>query len=68
MVVRLRLRTAPGGAELVDLDLRGVRTVSAERIHGRELLRVDFLDHSPASTLWLRMKPDVAVLWSYDLR
>ncbi|MGI5180311.1 hypothetical protein ACQEVZ_28730 [Dactylosporangium sp. CA-152071] len=66
-VVRLRLRVAPGGAELLDLDLRGVRSVGVERIHGRELLRLDFPDDSPASTLWLRMKPDVAVLWSYDL-
>ena len=66
-VVRLRLRVAPSGAELPNLDLRGVRSVEVERIHGRELLRLDFPDDSPASTLWLRMKPDVAVLWSYDL-
>ncbi|GAB3831823.1 hypothetical protein GCM10027610_022800 [Dactylosporangium cerinum] len=65
-VVRLRLRVAPNGAELLDLALRGVRSVGVERIHGRELLRLDFPDGSPASTLWLRMKPDVAVLWSYD--
>ncbi|MGI5183745.1 hypothetical protein ACQEVZ_46580 [Dactylosporangium sp. CA-152071] len=37
-----------------------------ERIRGRELLRLDFPEGSPASTLWVRMKPDVAVLWSYD--
>jgi hypothetical protein len=65
-VVRLRLRADPGGAELLDLDLRGVRSVGTERIHGRELLRLDFPDDSPASTLWLRMKPDVALHWSYD--
>jgi hypothetical protein len=64
--VRLRLRTGPEGAELLDLDLRGVRTVGVERIHGRELLRLDFPGSSPASTLWLRMKPDVALHWSYD--
>jgi hypothetical protein len=64
--VRLRLRTTPGGTELLDLDLRGVRTVGVERIHGRELLRLDYPDDSPASTLWLRMKPDVTLLWSYD--
>ncbi|MEU6074051.1 hypothetical protein [Micromonospora sp. NPDC047074] len=66
-VVRLRLRTAPGGAELLDLDLRGVRGVGVDRIHGRELLRVDFPDDSPATALWLRMKPDVALHWSYGL-
>jgi hypothetical protein len=36
--------------------------------NGRELLRVDFPDGAPAATLWLRVKPDVAVLWSYDAR
>jgi hypothetical protein len=66
-IVRLRLREHPTGAELLALDLRGVQTVSVERIHGRELLRVDFPAGTPASTLWLRMKPDVTVLWSYDL-
>jgi hypothetical protein len=66
-VVRLRLRTVPNGAELLDLALRGVRGVGVERIHGRELLRLDFPDDSPASTLWLRLKPDVALHWSYDL-
>lgn len=65
-VVRLRLRTATDGAELLDLDLQGVQTVGVERIHGRELLRLDFPDGSPASTMWLRMKPDIAVHWSYD--
>lgn len=65
-VVRLRLRAVTDGAELVDLNLGGVRTVGVERIHGRELLRLDFPDDSPASTLWLRMKPDVTLLWSYD--
>lgn len=65
-VVRLRLRAAPGGAGLLDLDLPGVRSVGVERIHGRELLRLDFPDNSPASTLWLRIKPDVALFWSYD--
>jgi hypothetical protein len=65
-VVRLRLRTGPDGAELLDLDLQGVQTVGVERIHGRELLRLDFPDNSPASTLWLRMKPDIALRWSYD--
>jgi hypothetical protein len=65
-VVRLRLRTENDGAELLDLNIVGVRTVGAERAGGRELLRVDFPDGAPAATLWLRMKPDVAVLWSYD--
>ncbi|WP_329108693.1 hypothetical protein OG792_08585 [Micromonospora sp. NBC_01699] len=65
-VVRLRLRTIPDGAELLDLDLRGVRGIGVKRIHGRELLRLDFPDGSPASALWLRMKPDVALHWSYD--
>jgi hypothetical protein len=65
-VVRLRLRTGSENAQLLDLDLRGVQTVGVERIHGRELLRLDFPDRSPASTLWLRMKPDVALHWSYD--
>lgn len=64
-IVRLRLRTASDGAELLDLDLRAVQGVGVERIHDRELLRVDFPDGSPASTLWLRMKPDVALHWSY---
>ena len=66
-VVRLRLRAAPSGAELLDLGLRGVRSVGVERIHGRELLRLEFPEDSPASTLWLRMKPDVALCWSYGL-
>jgi hypothetical protein len=65
-VVRLRLRAAPGGGELLDLRLRGVRSVGVERIHGRELLRLDFPDDAPASPLWLRIKPDVTLLWSYD--
>ncbi|GGM63061.1 hypothetical protein GCM10007977_075830 [Dactylosporangium sucinum] len=65
-LVRLQLRTGPEDAELLDLDLRGVRTVGVERLHGRELLRLDFPDGSPASTLWLRMKPDIALHWSYD--
>ncbi len=64
-VVRLRLSTASDGLELLDLELRAVQCVAVERIHGRELLRVDFPDDSPASTLWLRMKPDVALHWSY---
>ncbi|GAA2600781.1 hypothetical protein GCM10010399_34480 [Dactylosporangium fulvum] len=64
-LVRLRLH-AVSGAELLDLDLRGVCSVGVERIHGRELLRVDFPDNSPASTLWLRMKPDVTIAWSYN--
>ncbi|MEV0567579.1 hypothetical protein [Dactylosporangium sp. NPDC050588] len=58
------------GFELANIetrgDLRGVRSVGVERVHGRELLRLDFPEGSPASTLWVRMKPDVAVLWSYD--
>lgn len=66
-VVRLRMRSDPDGAELLDLDLRGVRSVGVERIHGRELLRLDFPGDSAASTLWLRMKPDVALYWSYGL-
>ncbi|MEV4134132.1 hypothetical protein AB0J72_18420 [Dactylosporangium sp. NPDC049742] len=65
-IVRLRLCVAPSGAELLDLDLRGVRSVGVERIHGRELLRLDFPEGSPASTLWVRMKPDVAVVWKYN--
>ncbi|BCJ64869.1 hypothetical protein GCM10009779_61270 [Polymorphospora rubra] len=65
-IVRLRLRTVSDGAELFSLDLRGVRGVGVDRIHGRELLRLDFPDDSPASALWLRMKPDVALHWSYD--
>jgi hypothetical protein len=65
-VVRVRLRTVPDDAELLNLDLQGVRTVGVERVHGRELLRLDFPDGALASTLWLRMKPDVALHWSYD--
>ncbi|MEU4219630.1 hypothetical protein [Actinoplanes sp. NPDC026623] len=68
-VVRLRLRAEGDGAELLDLNIVGVRTVGAVREgNGRELLRVDFPDGAPAATLWLRVKPDVAVLWSYDAR
>ncbi|WP_433789621.1 hypothetical protein [Actinoplanes sp. CA-252034] len=51
---------------MIDLDLQGVRTASAEHLKGRELLRVDFPDSSPAPTLWLQMKPDVAIAWSYN--
>lgn len=64
-IVRLRMRTVPDGHELLDLDLRGVRGVGVDRIHNRELLRVDFPDDSLASTLWLRLKPDVALYWWY---
>jgi hypothetical protein len=64
-VVRLRLRTA-AGTDLLDLNLQGVRAVRVERLHDRELLGLDFPDSSPASTLWLRLKPDVAMQWSYD--
>ncbi|MEU7876499.1 hypothetical protein [Dactylosporangium sp. NPDC049140] len=67
-VVRLRLR-ATSGSKLLDLDLQGVLSVGVERLHDhspRELLRIDFPDDSPASTLWLRMKPDVAIVWSYN--
>jgi hypothetical protein len=68
-VVRLRLRAEGDGAELLDLNIAGVRTVGVVREgNGRELLRVDFPDGAPAATLWLRVKPDVAVLWSYDAR
>lgn len=59
------MRSVGEATELLDLTLEGVRTVSIERIYDRELLRLDFPDGSPASTLWLRMKPDVAVYWSY---
>jgi hypothetical protein len=65
-VVRLRIRIGPDATDLFDLDLHGVRTVGVERLHGRELLRLDFPDGSPAATLWLRMKPDVMLSWSYD--
>lgn len=64
--VRLRLRAAAGGADLVHLHLAGVCTVGIDRTKGRDLLRVDFPDDAPAATLWLRMKPDVALQWSYD--
>ncbi|MES0903353.1 hypothetical protein [Nocardiopsis tropica] len=65
-VVRLRLHAESDGTGLFDLNLVGVRTVGVERTGGREFLRVDFPDDAPAATLWLRMKPDVALLWSYD--
>jgi len=64
-LVRLRLHVV-SGIKLIDLDLQGVLTVGVERIQDRELLRVDFPDDSPASTLWLRMKPDVTIVWSYN--
>jgi len=64
--VRLRLRSAAGGPDLVHLDLSGVRTVGIERTNGCELLRVDFPHPAPAATLRLRMKPEVALQWSYD--
>ncbi|MEV8518086.1 hypothetical protein [Dactylosporangium sp. NPDC051484] len=64
--VRLRLRAAAGGPDLVHLDLAGVRTVGIDRTHGHQLLRVDFPDDAPAATLWLHMKPDVVLQWSYD--
>jgi len=63
-IVRLRM-IGPDTTQLLDLDLHGVRTIEVERIRGRELLRLDFPDGSPASTLWLRMKPDVTLYWSY---
>ncbi|WP_432988872.1 hypothetical protein [Dactylosporangium sp. CA-233914] len=53
-------------AVLVRLQLTGVRTVGVDRAKGRELLRVEFPDEASAATLWLRMKPDVALRWAYD--
>jgi hypothetical protein len=50
----------------MDMDRRGVRTVGVERNHGREILRLDVPDDSPASTLWLRKIPDVVLHWSYN--
>ncbi|WP_432984626.1 hypothetical protein [Dactylosporangium sp. CA-233914] len=64
--VKLRMRAAVGGADLVCLQLTGVRTVGVDRAKGRGLLRVEFPDEAPAATLWLRMKPDVALQWVYD--
>lgn len=64
-IVRLHIRLDPNATDLVDLDLQGVQTVAVERLQGRELLRIDFPDGSPASTLWLRMKPDVMLSWSH---
>ncbi|MFF5225299.1 hypothetical protein [Dactylosporangium sp. NPDC000521] len=64
--IRLRLRAAMDGQFLVDLELAGVQAVGIDRTHGHELLRVDFADDAPAATLWLRMKPDVFLHWSYD--
>ena len=49
--VRLRLRAAAGGPDLVDLHLAGVRTVGIDRTYGRELLRVDFAEDAPTATL-----------------
>jgi hypothetical protein len=63
-LVRLRLQTA-SGIKLIDLELQGVLTVGVEHIQDRALLHVDFPDNSPAATLWLRMKPDVTIVWSY---
>jgi hypothetical protein len=57
---------SPTGPDLVHLDLSGVRTVGIDRTHHNELLRVGFPDDAPAATLWLRMKPDVVLQWSYD--
>jgi hypothetical protein len=67
-VVRLRLLTA-SGVTLLDLNLQGVLTVGVERVRAespQEFLRIDFPDDSPASTLWLRMKPEVTIAWSYN--
>jgi hypothetical protein len=67
-VVRLRLLTA-SGVKLLDLNLQGVLTVGVERVRAgspQELLRIDFPDDSPASTLWLQMKPDITIAWSYN--
>lgn len=64
-VVRLRLRTTVTGAELLYLDLQGVRSIRVQRANGRASLRLDFPDDVEAGTLWLRMKPDVTVRWTY---
>lgn len=60
----VRLRLSRAGAELVDLELGNVQSAGVERIHGRELLRLDFPESAAAETLWLRFKPDVVLTWS----
>jgi hypothetical protein len=59
----VRIRIQRDATELVDLDLGGVRTVSVERIHHRELLHVEFRDPN-IGTLFLRTRPDFSVGWS----
>lgn len=64
-VVRLRLLAA-SGVKLLDLNLQGLLTVGLSAESPQELLRIDFPDDSPASTSWLRMKPDITIAWSYN--
>ncbi|GAA3265562.1 hypothetical protein Dvina_16970 [Dactylosporangium vinaceum] len=64
--VGLRMRAAAGGEDIVDLQLAGVRTVGVDRTKGRELLRIEFPEEAQAATLWLRLKPDVTLQWTYN--
>jgi hypothetical protein len=60
--VRLICRQADD--ETVDLALRRVIGMAVERLHDRELLRLDFRDDGVVGPLYLRTKPTVGLAWS----
>lgn len=37
--------------------------MGGERNGDHELLHIVFADEAPAATLWLRLKPDVMLVW-----
>lgn len=58
-----RLRLSVTGQEVLDLQLREVRTVSIERLEGQELLRIDFRPEPVLRSMWVRTKPSISVGW-----
>ena len=60
----VRVSVVRDGVETDDLALKRVRTMAVEKIHGRELLRLEFHDHAVFGPLLLRLKPDVSIGWA----
>lgn len=58
------LTVATGEDRLTELELGGVQSVTADRLSGREYLRIDFCDHTVAEPLWLRTKPTIGLRWA----
>jgi hypothetical protein len=65
--VKLQVRRA--GVPLIDLDLRDVGSVVADRTPGdppNEALRIAFLHPDRVSTLHLRLKPSLWMVWRIE--